>query len=61
MFFNEVSQMTHIEAPEVLTVPLKGEAQTILLGKLLAMNIGHRGKVYLRGDLGAGKTPKKPT
>ena len=33
-----------------------GETQTILLGKLLSVSLGHRGKVYLRGDLGAGKT-----
>jgi tRNA threonylcarbamoyladenosine biosynthesis protein TsaE len=40
----------------VLTVPLLGETQTILVGKLLSESLNHRGKVYLRGDLGAGKT-----
>ena len=40
----------------MLTVPLLGEAQTILVGKLLSESLNHRGKVYLRGDLGAGKT-----
>ena len=41
---------------EVLTVPLQGEKETILLGRLLSESLDHRGKVYLRGDLGAGKT-----
>ena len=41
---------------KTLIVPLPGEVETILLGRQLSECMDHRGKVYLRGDLGAGKT-----
>jgi tRNA threonylcarbamoyladenosine biosynthesis protein TsaE len=48
--------MTKTNTHKSLIVPLPGEAETITLGKQLAKCLNHRGKVYLRGDLGAGKT-----
>ncbi len=48
--------MSKVEGAEVLTVPLPGESETILLGRKLSECLNHRGKIYLRGDLGAGKT-----
>ena len=48
--------MSKIEFPEQILVSLPGEVETISLGRKLSESLNHRGKVYLRGDLGAGKT-----
>lgn len=46
--------MLALEPP--LTLPLAGEAATVALARRIAPALAHGGVVYLRGELGAGKT-----